>query len=186
MKAKSAANESLLLYCAILAMAVLIFAISFLTYGSILQKSLILLGAFVLFVVASMGKQKVLQALQLVIVIGAVLGFLQLSMLYSLSLMLFVSILMVIYLISIEHYKKEPIGAMGSAGFLLLAIGLAFNTGSNNLVTWFSLGFGAVLIAVYSATAFWLYKVRLQLVWVLLNLAFAISPLLLFFSSFGI
>lgn len=184
MKRKSKNNVDWLFYSAVGAMVLLVFSISFLIFGSVLQKSLILLGAFVLFLVASLSNQRVLQALQLVIVVGAVLGFLQLSVLYSLSIMLFVSILMVVYLYSIEHYKKEPIGAMGSVGFLLLAMGLAFNTGSNNLISGFSLGFGSIIIAIYSATAFWLYKTRLQIVWVVLNLAFAISPLIMFFSQF--
>ncbi len=180
---KPRCEGSVLLYIAIAAMLVLIYAISFVSFGSILQKTLLVAGAFVLFVVATLGNQKVLQALQLVIVAGALLGFLQLQPIYSLAVMLIVAVLMVAYLFSIEHYKKEPVGAIGSFGFVLLAIGLAFNTGSNPLITGAALGFGALAIAVYSSASFFLYRIRLQIVWVALNIVFAISPLVLFVSN---
>jgi membrane-associated HD superfamily phosphohydrolase len=130
-------------YVAIVAMIVLVFAVSFLNFGSLLQKILLLVGAFVLFLVAKFGNQKVLQSVELIVTIGAILAFFDLAPLYALVIMLVAAIVLVVYLFSIEHYKKEPIGAIGSVGFILLAIGLSFNTGSNPLITGFSLGFGA-------------------------------------------
>ncbi len=118
---RSKKESSALLYTAVAAMLLLVYAISFISFGSILQKSSILLGAFVLFLVAVISIQKVLMALQFVVVAGAAVGFLQLQPVYALIIMLFIAVLMVIYLFSIEHYKKEPIGTIGSFGFILLA-----------------------------------------------------------------
>jgi type IV secretory pathway TrbL component len=98
-----------LFYVAIAAMVLLVFAVSFIGFGTILQKSLFLIGAFVLFFVASLSNQKVLQALQIVVVIGAVMSFFQLGPIYALGIMLFVAVVLVVYLYSIEHYKKEQL-----------------------------------------------------------------------------
>ena len=183
MKSKTKVNN-ILFYVAIAAMILLVYSFSFLSFGTLLQKSLILTGAFVLFLVALFGKQKVLQALQLVLVTGAIIGFFILSMLYALVIMLFVAALMVIYLYSIGHYKKEPVGVIGSFGFCFFALGLAFNTGSTPLIAGLFLILGAFVIAAYSALAFYLYKNRLQLVWIVLNLALSAGPILLVLSLY--
>ena len=186
MNKKSKNKDDLLFYIGIFALLLLIYVISFISFGSILQRLLILFGAFLLFVVATFGKQKVLQALELVVAIGSIVSFLSLTALYALALMLFVAIIMVIYLYSISHYRKEPIGLMGSFGFVLLALGLAVNNGANTLIASSALGFGALTIAIYSGGAFLLYKNRIQLIFVVLNIAFAINPFILLFHALGI
>ena len=186
MKKKDAGQTQILLYIAISTMAVLVFSFWFLSFGSPLQKILIVSGALVLFFVAAFGNQKVLEALQLVLVVGAGLAFIQLSPLISLSIMLFVAVLMVAYLYSIKHYRKEPIAAIGSLGFILFAIGLSFNTGSNPLITGLAISSGALAITAYSAIAFVLYRIRLQIAWATLNFLLAISPIMLVLSILGV
>jgi len=108
------------------------------------------------------------------------------NVLYSLAIVLFVALLIVVYLLHIEHYKKEPIGAVGSVGFVLMGIGFAFNVGNYPLVTGLALASGALLAAVYAVTAFWLYRVRLQVIIAILNVIFAVSPILLILRVVGI
>ena len=163
MKRNNNRRDEILLGIAISTMVELVFSFWFLNFGSQLQKVLILSGALVLFFVAISGKQKVLEALQLVLVAGAALAFVKLPPLISLSIMLPIAILMVVYLYLIKHYRKEPIGTIGSLGFILFAIGLSFNTGSSPLITGLAIGSGALVITAYSALAFVLYKIRLQL-----------------------
>ncbi len=185
--AKKAKKESnLSFYIAVAAMVLLIYAISLVASGSLLQLLLILAGAFALFASATMSKQRVLQALELIIVVGIVLGILKAWYIYSLITILAVAAIMVAYLFSIEHYKKEPIGSVGSIGFILMAIGFAFDNGSFPLVTGFSLASGAILIAIYSITAYWMYKIKLQIVIAVLNVIFAISPLIMFLNAAGL
>src|SRR5208283_3165185 len=126
---KSKSDLNLLFFVAVFAMLLMIYAIAFTGSGSILQKTLILISASVLLFVATKDNQKVLQALQLIVMVGAAFGFLQLTAVYALATMLLVSILTVVYLFRIDYYRKEPIGVVGSLGSTLFAIGLAFNTG---------------------------------------------------------
>lgn len=186
MKKRYSKYDSLLFYLSVIAMIILIYSVFFLPYGSLPQNSLLLVGAFILFISATAGKQRVIQALEIIVLVGIVLSFLRMNVLYSLAIVLFVALLIVAYLLRIEHYKKEPIGAVGSVGFVLLGIGFAFNVGDYPLITGLALASGALLAAVYSTTAFWLYKVRLQVVVAVLNVIFAVSPILLILRAVGI
>ena len=186
MKKKAPKYDRLMFYVSVAAMVILIYSVSFIAFGSVLQEGLFLVGAAILFASATASKQKVVQTLEVIVIVGVVLGILDLNVVYSLTIILSISLLMVAYLLSIEHYKKEPIGSIGSIGFILLAIGFAFNSGSNLMVTGFALASGSLLIAIYSATSYVLYKVRLQIVITILNIVFAISPLLLFLKILGV
>ena len=179
MNKKSKKKDDLLFYIGIFAMLILIFAVSFLNLGSIQQKLLFLFAGFLLFTVATLSNQRVLQALEIVTLIGVIVAFMTVSALYALSITLFVAMIMVTYLYKIEHYRKEPIGMFGSFGFVLLALGYAFNNGSNPLIASAALGFGSLAIAVYSCAAFILYKNRIQLIFIVLNAVFSISPLII-------
>jgi hypothetical protein len=186
MKKKASKYDALMFYVSVAAMILLIYSVSFLAFGSLPQEGLLLVGAAMLFASATASKQKVLQALEVIIIVGVVLGILNLYVIYSLIIVLAVALMMVAYLLSIEHYRKEPIGSVGSIGFILLAIGFAFNNGSNPLVTGFALASGSILIAIYSATSYILYKIRLQVVITILNIVFAVSPMLLFLKTLGV
>ncbi len=186
MKKKYSKYDSLLFYLSVAAMIILIYSVFFLSYGSLPQNSLLLVGAFILFISATAGKQHVIQALEIIVLVGIALSFLRMNVLYSLTVVLFVALLIVVYLLHIEHYKKEPIGVVGSAGFVLMGIGFAFNVGNYPLVTGLALASGALLAAVYAATAFWLYRVRLQVIIAVLNVIFAVSPILLILRVVGI
>ncbi|MCL5009723.1 MAG: hypothetical protein M1433_01955 [Candidatus Parvarchaeota archaeon] len=186
MKKKAPRYDNLLFYISVAAMVILIYSVSFIQFGSNLQNAIFLIGAFILFVSATASKQKVIQALEVIAVVGIVLALLKVYVIYSLITLLLLSLLIVGYLLKIEHYKKEPIGSIGSVGFILLAIGLAFNTGSYPLVTGFALAIGSILISIYAATAFYLYKVRLQIVIAILDIAFAVSPVLLVLNTLGL
>ncbi len=186
MKKKESKYDEGMFYVAIIAMIILIYSVYFVTFASILQRSILLLGAVLLFLSATASKQKVIQSLEIIVITGVVLGLLDIYVIYSLVAILAISSVIVGYLMSIEHYKKEPLGSVGSVGFVLFAIGFAFNNGSNPLITGFALASGSILVAIYSATSYVLYKVKLQIVISILNIVFAVSPLLLFLGALGV
>lgn len=186
MNKKTRSLENAMFYISVAAMVLLIYSVSFVAFASMLQDVLFLIGGFVLFAAATVGKQRVIQALEIIVLVGIVLPLLKLQIFYSLGIVLFISLLMVVYLLKIEHYKKEPIGSIGSMGFVLMAIGFAFNTGPYPLITGLALASGAILAAIYAATAFYLYKVKLQVVIAILNAVFSINPIILVLHTVGI
>ena len=97
-------------------------------------------------------------------------------------IMVVVIAIMLAYFISIGHYKKRRIEFLGTAGFILLALGYAVNSGDFALPTSFFFAFGALAVVVYSFFMWRVYKIRVQAIWFVLNVAFMISPLLLFIS----
>ena len=166
----------------IFAMLLLIYAISFLSLGSMLQRLLLFAGALMLLAVAYAHKQRVLIAVELVVVTGGIVSLLPISLAVVLITMTTVSLILIGYLFKVGHYKKEPIGIFGTLGFLMLAFGYAMNFGANTLYAAVGLGLGAVLLMLYSTMHYYLYKVRVQIIWAVLNAAFAISPLLFLLS----
>jgi hypothetical protein len=173
-------------YISVAAMVILILSVYLIPYGSSVQRLLIFLGALILFASASASRQKVVQAMEVIAIAGVITSILQLAPVYALTVTLVISAIIIAYLTTTGYYQKEPIGVVGSIGFVFLAVGFAFDTGSNPLMTGLALGVGSLTIAAYSAMAYWLYKVRLQVVIMVLNLVFAVSPLLLFLSTIGI
>ncbi|MCL4372624.1 hypothetical protein M1384_00995 [Candidatus Parvarchaeota archaeon] len=75
-----------------------IYSVSFLSYGSLPQNSLLLVDSFILFISATAGNQRVIQALEIIVLVGIVLSFLRINVLFSLVIVLFVALLIVVYL----------------------------------------------------------------------------------------
>jgi hypothetical protein len=162
---------------AMAAMVLIVFALDFLPRASFLQDGVFLIGDIILLIVAIENKQKNLIAIQTVILIGIVLSLFSNGIFMTTTVILSAIILLIGYLYSVHYYSKEPIGFIGSAGFVLLAIGYALNTGNTQILNSLAFGIGAILVAIYSLLSLLLYKVRVQIVWIILNVVFAIGPL---------
>lgn len=155
----------------------------FLEGGSLVQKILFLAGAVLLFSSALLNKLKMYIALQLMIIIGAILGFfVSVPILWKYLIMVVPSIVAVGYLVKIKHFKEDPWGVLGSAGLLSLAVGFATDAVSSPVLFNSLLAFGGVAIAIYSAIGFFYYKFRMSILWLILNAVFAVSPILYLIS----
>lgn len=162
----------------IIGMAAAIFGVTFLPLASLLQREVFLVAVIILLIVAEASKQKILDAIEIVLFIGIVLALFSVSQYVTLTAIAISVVILVAYLLKIHYYNKEPIGVIGTVGFVLLAIGYGVNTGNAILLNSFAFSFGAIAVAIYSLMAFILYKVRVQIIWFILNVAFAIGPLI--------
>lgn len=154
--------------------------------GSLLQKVLFLVGGAILLFTALMNRQKMLITLQFVIVIGAILGFFSLIPTeWKYLIMLLPTIFGVGYLFKIGYFKKDPFGLIGSAGLFCIALGFAVSAVESPVLFNILLGGGGILVAVYSGIEFFHYKVRISLLWVILNVVFAINPLIFLISNYS-
>ena len=163
---------------AIAAMVLIVFALDFLPRASLLQNEFFFIGGIILLIVAIETRQKNLTAIETVILIGIVLSLFSNGIFMTTTVMISAIILLVGYLYFIRYYNEEPIGVIGSVGFILLAIGYALNTGNAQILNYLAFGVGAVLVAIYSLLSLLLYKVRVQIAWLVLNVIFAIGPLM--------
>ena len=150
--------------------------------GSLLQKILFVVGAPVLGITAYLSKQKMFAILQAVATIGAALAFLMVMPELRYAIMLGAAAIGIGYLIKSNHYEKDKWGILGTIGLVLIAIGFATNPLQYPRLFGFLLGFGGMLIAVYSAIGFFHYKIRISLIWLILNVMFSINQILLFLS----
>ncbi len=159
----------------LIAMLAIIGALYLMPLGSTPQRLIFAAGSVVLFFVAYYHKQRVLAAVGLVVLIGTLITFLNnfATSLY-LALMMSVSVVIFLYLVSIGHYRREPFGIVGTIGFFILAFGYAVNGHGTVRLVSFLFGSGSLLIAVYSSIAFIKYKAKIQIIWIVLNLAFAL------------
>lgn len=168
---------------AILGMLLLIFGISFLVMDSLVQKLVFLAGAAMLLAAVAESRQMVLVAAEITVMVGIVLS-LFLSDITIISIIMGIAIVMLIYyLYRIHYFSQENVAVIGTLSFVLLAIGYSVNTGSAPLLNSFAFGFGAILAVIYSSLVFVFKRIRVQLVWVVLNAAFAVTPLIFFFSN---
>ena len=126
--------------------------------GSLLQKLLFVIGALILGFVAYLDKQKMLLTLEIIVIIG------------------------VVYLIRIKFSKEDVWWPIGGAGLLFLAVGLATDAVSSPILFNSLLGIGGILIAIYSAIGFFYLRVKIAIIWLILNLIFVINPLIIVFS----
>lgn len=152
--------------------------------GSLLQKIFFIIGAPVLGLTAYLNRQKMFVALQSVAAIGAVLAFFP-AVIPELkyAIMIGISIIALCYLIKTNHYKKDPWGILGSLGLILIAIGFATNPLELPRLFGFLLGVGGIFVAIYSAIGFFYYKIRIAIIWFILNIIFSINPMLLLISK---
>ncbi len=145
--------------------------------GSLAQKILFLIGASCLISTAIYNSQKMFIALQGVILVGAVLGFFQdISNEWKYVIMGGASVLAVGELIRKKYFNKDPWGIIGSAGLFCIALGFAINASQNPFIFNALLLSGGVFVAIYSAIGFFYYRVRISILWLILNVVFAVNP----------
>ncbi|MFH0738086.1 MAG: hypothetical protein V1827_05385 [Candidatus Micrarchaeota archaeon] len=172
------------LYVGIFAMLIIIVGV-FSEPSSILQKTLFLLGSATLAAVAFLNRQRMLFALQIVIGVGSVLAFLELTGTIKYAVLAVASVLAIGYLIAIRNYKADPWSIVCTLGLILIAVGYVTDAGAAPLMFGVSLGLGGLLVALYSAIDLVYNKSEISAIWMVLNLIFAINPILMVSAQLG-
>ncbi|MDO8554292.1 MAG: hypothetical protein Q7S22_05770 [Candidatus Micrarchaeota archaeon] len=152
--------------------------------GSLLQKFLFLIGAPILGITAYVDKQKMFTTLQVIASLGALIAFFpNLSDAVRYGLMIGGTAIALFYLIKIKYFKEDNWGWLGSVGLICIAFGFATNANLSPL--WFGLflGAGGLLVAAYSTISLFHYKIKIALIWLILNIIFSINPILIFLTS---
>ena len=168
-------NWTLLL--GVFAMGLLLFGIVS-ADGSLQQKSLFLVGAVLLGLIAVADRREMFIALQAVIVLGTVIGFFPfLPDAGRYGLMILGGLVALAFLLIRGYFKTDRWGILGALGLFVLALGFATDPSVNPM--WFNafLAFGSMAVAAYSGIGF-AGGVRIAVLWLLLNIAFAVKPLL--------
>ena len=164
------------------AMALLVWG-TFAEGGSLTQKVLFVIGAPVLGVTAFFNKQKMFTVLQLVASVGAVLGFFtETPSLVRYSIMLGVAVISFGYLLKAKYYSTDKWGIIGTIGLICFACAFATDAAAEALIFNSLMITGGVLVAFYSSTSFFIQKVRIAAIWVILNLLLIINPLVFILS----
>ncbi len=146
--------------------------------GTTLQKVLFLIGAPLLGVTAWSEDQKMLMFLQAVITISAVIAFFPDLALEVKFMGLFVpSVLGVIYLVKVDYIEKDSYWPVGAFGLLLIAAGLSV-AGVFPFYFNLLLAIGGISVALYAFLGYYFLKVKIQLMWLILNVLFAVNPLI--------
>jgi hypothetical protein len=159
---------------------ILIIVGSIIEGGCLLQKLFFLIGASALIIPVYLNKQKMFMVLQIVVTIGAILAFCGwLSLLLRYFIMASASLIGIFHLIRINFFKEDPWWPLGGIGLLALAAGLA--TDAINFPILFNslLASGGILLATYSAIELFCFKVKLAIIFLVLNLIFSINPLII-------
>ena len=132
-------------------------------------------------ITAFFNKQKMFTIIQLIVSIGAVLAFFnEVSQLWKYALLLGVAVLSIAYLFKINYFNEDKWGLLGVIGLLCFAYAFATDAASSALVFNSLILTGGLLVAVYSSISFFVNKVKIAFIWVVLNLLLCISPLLFF------
>lgn len=151
---------------------------AFLPGGSLTQKILFIVGAPTLGVTAVVNRQPMFSALQGVVTLGAILVFFPaLPVEPRYILMLGGAVLAVCWLGDSGYYRHDRSGWVGTVGLTLIAIGLATPAAQYPLLFFVALGFGGLLVALYSGFSI-AGGFRLGWIWLILNLLFAANPFL--------
>lgn len=154
--------------------------------GSLLQKSLSLVGATMLAFTAYLNKQKMFIVIQIIVSIGAILAFFSsLPDILRYSLLLGGVIFGIGYLIKIKYSKEDAWWPLGGLGLLFIAVGFATNAVVHPILFNSLLAVGGILVALYSAVGFFHFKVRIAIIWLVLNIIFGIIPLITILSQIG-
>jgi len=144
--------------------------------GTFLQRALFLIAPVILLAVAYYNREMMLTTLQVVILLGAVMAFVPaLGLPTRMVVLMGAAVLSVAYLVRVDYLGKDRFWPIGGAGLLLLAAGftvselhlLAFNV---LLVS------GSVLMGVYATLGLVVLRIRIMAIWIVLNVAFAITP----------
>ncbi|MFH2106926.1 MAG: hypothetical protein ABII22_06725 [Candidatus Micrarchaeota archaeon] len=177
-KVEGMGKTDLFFYVGLLGMLTLIFGV-FAQPATLLQKSLFLIGASILALVALKDNQKMLLVLQMLITFANILAFLDFGGILKYGLLLGVAIVGIGYLVFIKYYETDRFGWIGTVGLLLLAIGFATDASTQPFYFGILLGSGALLVAAYSFIDYYQTKGKISLIWFVLNIIFAINPLIL-------
>lgn len=171
-------DEKWSLVIGIIAMILIVIA-TLLEGGSDIQKILFVIGVPVLGIIAYINKQKMFTVLQSVGTIGAMLAFFPtIPEVVRYVILIGAGLLGVAYLFKSKYYKKDKFGWLGTIGLLSIAAGLA--TSATLYPMWFSafLGVGGLTVAIYSTLNFFHYKVKIAIIWIVLNILFSANPIL--------
>lgn len=147
--------------------------------GSALQKALFAIGAPLLGVTAYVGKQKMFTALQAVATAGAWMAFFPAAHeAIKYAVLLVAALVAVAYLVRENYYGSDEFGWLGTAGLLCFAGGFATTAASHAIA--FDLLFiaGGAALSVYSILDFSRHKVKIALIWAVLNALLVVNPLL--------
>ena len=175
-------KQNIILFIGIIAMVGLVVG-TFLEGGSLIQKVIFLIGAVILTSIAYANKQKMFMTIELVVSLSTLLAFWDVTMLAKYLIFIGVSILGVGYLIKIKHHKEDKWWPIGALGLLLLAAGFATSAVNHPILFNAFLGFGGIIVAIYSAIELFLFKTRIASIWLILNMFFALNPMLIIFHK---
>lgn len=158
---------------------ILLVAGTFLAAGDFFQKMLFFLGTLLMMITAFVDRHKMYSTLEVVIIIGTILAFFSATPTEIRYWIMGVpSILAVIYLIKVKYFKKDSWGILASVALLCVALGFATNPADLAILFHGLLAAGAVMLTIYSLIQFFYYKVRIALLFMLLNAVFSINPLI--------
>jgi hypothetical protein len=154
--------------------------------GTFLQKVLFLVTPPALFGVAYVNDEAMLASLEVVVQIGAILAFFpSLSPAVRFALLGGAALLAVGYLIRIDYLAEDRYWPLGGTGLVVLATGISI-AGTQPVAFNGLLVLGSVLLGVYSLLGFFALGVRIQAIWVVLNVAFGVSPGLRLLGLLGV
>jgi hypothetical protein len=174
-------DNNLVFYAGIASMLLLLIGV-FSEPSSLLQKTLFFVGAIGLTVVAHLNKQKLLFVLQVIISLGSFLAFVGIDGIVKYLLLLGSSVVGIAYLVKTDNYQKDKFGIICTVGLILIAAGMATNANQSPLYYGLFLGLGGLLVACYSFIDYFYNKNKIAILWFVLNLIFAINPLLMAIS----
>ncbi len=152
--------------------------------GSLLQKTLFLIGAPVLGLTAWTNKQKMFIVLQIVVSLGAVLAFFSgVPQEARYAVIVGGGVVGMAYLTKTNYSREDAWWPLGGLGLLVLAAGLATDAAANPLMFNSLLAAGGIIVALYSAIGFFHLKVRIAAIFLVLNIIFVINPALIILSQ---
>lgn len=156
---------------------------TFLQGGSLAQKLLFLIGAIALTILAYLNKQKMFMVIEIVVSLSAILAFMNMATQLKYLILIGASIVGVTYLIKINFFKEDGWWPIGGLGLLLIAAGLATDATSYPFLFNLFLGLGGIFVAIYSAIGLFLFKAKIAAIWLILNIFFSVSPMMVVFSK---
>ncbi|MFH1520399.1 MAG: hypothetical protein ABID61_02020 [Candidatus Micrarchaeota archaeon] len=174
---KSSKNNDLVFYIGLVAMLLLLVGV-FSEPASLQQKVLFLIGAIVLTAVARINKQEMLFTLQIIITLGSSLAFIDVGSIIKYIVLLGAAVVGVGYLVLTKNYKNDKITFVCTIGLILIAAGMATDAKIYPLYFGLFLGFGGLLVAFYSFIDYFFNKDKIAIIWFILNLVFAVNPLM--------
>lgn len=146
--------------------------------GSLLQKCLFLGGACGLLFSAVVNRQTMFVALQGVILTGAILGFFgTVPVEWKYGIMAVPVVCAFAYLIWVKYFQKDLWGILGSLGLIFIALGFAINVVDYPWLFNLFLALGGLTVAIYSGIGFFYYRIRITVLWLILNVVFSVKPL---------